>query len=153
MFASGSAKSSDHLIKLIDLVSKVVTQLPNKVSISGHTDSVPYKTDNGYSNWELSSDRANTARRLMIAAELAPERVANVQGRADTEPLLPEDTADPSNRRISIVLLRKNKGPAAPTIEGTIGAPVFNDKPAKPRTVAPGAGDPGQDARIRHITP
>ena len=152
MFASGSAKPNDHLVKLIDLVTEVVTQMPNKVSISGHTDSVPYKTDNGYSNWELSSDRANSARRLMVNAELAPGRIANVQGRSDTEPLLPEDTTDPSNRRISIVLLRENKA-TGPAFEGTIGAPIFDDKPAKSRTPAPGAGDPGQDARTRHIVP
>ncbi len=127
MFASGSARPNDHLVQLIGLVTEVVTQLPNKVSISGHTDSVPYKTDTGYSNWELSSDRANATRRLMIAAGLAQERVANVQGRADTEPLLPEDTTDASNRRISIVLLRENTAPDL-AFEGTIGAPGFNSQ-------------------------
>lgn len=152
MFASGSAKPNDHLVQLINLVTKVVTQLPNKVSISGHTDSVAFKTDNGYSNWELSSDRANSARRLMIGAELAPERVANVQGRAATEPLLPEETTDPSNRRIDIVLLRENMGPA-PTFEGTIGAPTFNDKPIRRSRPAPLPDGPVKDARTRHIVP
>lgn len=152
MFASGSASPNDHLVQLIGLVTEVVTQLPNKVSISGHTDSVPYKTDTGYSNWELSSDRANAARRLMIAAGLAQERVANVQGRADTEPLLPEDTTDASNRRISIVLLRENTAPAL-AFEGTIGAPGFNDKPVKRSRPAPAPDGPVKDARIQHIIP
>ena len=66
MFASGSAKPNDQLIQLIGLVTKVVTQLPNKLSISGHTDSVPYRDAKDYTNWELSSDRANAARRLLV---------------------------------------------------------------------------------------
>lgn len=152
MFASGSAKPNDSLVKLINLVTKVVTQLPNKVSISGHTDSVPYKTDNGYSNWELSSDRANTARRLMVNAELAQDRIANVQGRAATEPLLPEETTDPSNRRISIVLLRENKAPDD-VFDGTLLNPVFKDKPAKQDAPPPLSNDPSKDARTRHIDP
>jgi len=152
MFASGSAKPNEHLIQLINLVTKVVTQLPNKVSISGHTDSSPYKTDNGYTNWELSSDRSNAARRLMIDAGLGQERVANVQGRAATEPLLPEDTTDSSNRRISIVLLRENPALSA-GFEGTIDAPLFKDETIKRSRPAPDPDAPLEDARTRHITP
>lgn len=152
MFASGSAKANDQLIQLIGLVTQVVSQLPNKVSISGHTDSRPFRTDNGYSNWELSSGRANAARRLMIQAGLDQGRVANVQGRSATEPLLPEDTTDASNRRISIVLLRENTAPAL-AFEGTIGAPGFNDKPVKRSRLAPAPDGPVKDARIQHIIP
>ena len=152
MFALGSAKPNEQLNQLIHLVSKVVTQLPNKVSISGHTDSRAYRDDHGYTNWELSSDRANTARRLLADSGLAQERVANVQGRAATEPLVPEDTTDPSNRRISIVLLRENTAPA-PTFEGTIGAPVFKDDAVKQRPSEPVSGTPAKDARTLHLNP
>ncbi len=152
MFASGSAKPNEQLIKLIDLVTKVVTQLPNKVSISGHTDSVPFRAGHGYTNWELSSDRANAARRLLNDAGLEQTRVTSVQGRAAVEPLLADDTTDPSNRRISIVLLRENLGPK-PSFEGTIGAPNFKDKPVKRRSPAPDPGGPVNDARIQHINP
>ena len=62
MITSGSSVANDQLVQLIGLVTQVVTQMPNKVAISGHTDSVPFRTDDGYSNWELSSDRANAAR-------------------------------------------------------------------------------------------
>lgn len=151
MFASGSANPNEQLIKLIDLVAKVVTQLPNKVSISGHTDSVPYRHDDGYSNWELSSDRSNAARRLLVNAGLDQARVANVQGRAETEPLLPEDTTDPSNRRISIVLLRKNTIPtAAFEGEGVTGA-TTKDEPETRRPAAAKPGEPLKDARTLHI--
>ena len=67
MFASGSAKPNEQLVQLIGLVTQVVTQLPNKLSISSHTDSVPYRSKNDYTNWELSSGRANAARRGMVA--------------------------------------------------------------------------------------
>jgi chemotaxis protein MotB len=107
MFASGSAKMEDYTKKLLDLVAQVVARMPNKISISGHTDSTPYQSDNGYSNWELSADRANASRRELLAAGLAPDRIANVVGKADTDPLLPDDPSSPRNRRLSIVLLHE----------------------------------------------
>jgi chemotaxis protein MotB len=107
MFASGSAKMEDYTKKLLDLVAQVVARMPNKISISGHTDSTPYQSDNGYSNWELSADRANASRRELLAAGLSPDRIANVVGKADTDPLLPDDPSSPRNRRLSIVLLHE----------------------------------------------
>ena len=87
--------------------------MPNKLSISGHTDSVPYRSDNGYTNWELSSRTAPTPPAACCWIWLGQERVANVQGRAATEATcVPEDTTHESNRRISIVLLRENTVPA-----------------------------------------
>lgn len=152
MFASGSAKANDQLIQLIGLVTQVVSQLPNKVSISGHTDSRPFRTDNGYSNWELSSGRANAARRLMIQAGLDQGRVANVQGRSATEPLLPEDTTDARNRRISIVLLRENLS-VAPLVNGATDAPVFKDERGTQPASAPRHSDPLKDARTLNLSP
>jgi chemotaxis protein MotB len=107
MFPIGSAKMEDHTHKLLALVAQVVARMPNKISISGHTDATPYQSDNGYSNWELSADRANASRRELIAAGLSPDRIATVVGKADTDPLLPDDPASPRNRRISIVLLHE----------------------------------------------
>jgi chemotaxis protein MotB len=111
MFALGSSQPNQQTRELVQLVTRVVTQLPNQISISGHTDSRAYRTAEGYTNWELSSDRANAARRLLIESGLAAERIALVQGRAATDPLLPEDTESERNRRISIVLLRENAVP------------------------------------------
>ncbi len=109
MFASGSAKPNEHTRRLIAMIAKVVTQLPNKISVSGHTDSVPFRSASGYSNWELSADRANAARRLLLESGLDTDRIAGVQGLAATDPLLPDDPTSPRNRRVSIVLLRESK--------------------------------------------
>jgi chemotaxis protein MotB len=161
MFASGSAQPNEQLVQLIGLVTQVVTQMPNKLSISGHTDSVPFRTDNGYTNWELSSDRANAARRLLVDGGLAQDRVANVQGRSATEPLLLEDTIHPSNRRISIVLLRENTL-TAPLFEDAGGANIFKDDSEAQRFNDAPDGQPGpapqpdgslKDARTLHIEP
>lgn len=106
MFQSGGSAMQPHARKLMELVAKIVIPLSQQVSISGHTDSVPFTTPDGYSNWELSSDRANAARREFMKLGLAYERVSSVVGRAATEPLLPDDPAHASNRRLSITLLR-----------------------------------------------
>lgn len=151
MFASGSANANEQLVQLIKLVTQVVTQLPNKLSVSGHTDSRPYKNANDYTNWELSSDRANAARRLLLGEGLDQGRIANVQGRAATEPFLPEDTTNPSNRRISIVLLRENT-PSNPAFNDD-GAPLFRDERDVKRQEAPALIEPGQDARTQNLFP
>ena len=111
MFALGSSKPNQQTRNLVQLVTRAVGQLPHKISISGYTDSRAYRSQDGYTNWELSSDRANSARRLLIDAGLESDRIALVQGRADTDPLLPDDPESERNRRISIVLLRENAVP------------------------------------------
>ncbi len=109
MFALGSSEPAEETRRLLGLVAEAVKNLPNKLSISGHTDARPFSGGSGYSNWELSSDRANAARRMLIDSGVEAGRVSQVQGRADTELLLPEEPESPRNRRISIVLLRENK--------------------------------------------
>jgi chemotaxis protein MotB len=118
MFALGSSQPNEQTRNLVQLVTRAVDQLPHKISISGYTDSRAYRSQDGYTNWELSSDRANSARRLLIDAGLQAERIALVQGRADTDPLLPDDPESERNRRISIVLLRENAVPI--NIEDTV---------------------------------
>ncbi|NIA67011.1 flagellar motor protein MotB [Pelagibius litoralis] len=107
MFASGSASMYPHTQRLLALVTNAIDQLDNPVAIKGHTDATPYSSDNGYSNWELSTDRANSSRRALIAAGLPASRIASVVGRADQEHFIKEDPFSPRNRRISIVLLRQ----------------------------------------------
>jgi len=94
------------------LVAQVVQKLPNKISVTGHTDSTPFSGGGSYGNWELSTDRANASRRELLAVGLAPGRIAKVVGMADQEPLVAADPASSRNRRISIVLLREAKPPA-----------------------------------------
>jgi chemotaxis protein MotB len=107
MFALGSAKPLERTMLLLSKISQVIQKLPNRVSVTGHTDALPYKGgQKGYSNWELSSDRALVTRRTLVDSGLAQERLAMVVGRAAEEPLLPEEPNSPRNRRISIVILR-----------------------------------------------
>src|SRR5215475_4314460 len=105
MFALGSAEPFDYTQKLLTLVTQAIADLPNKVSIKGHTDALPYASGKKYDNWDLSSERALASRRVMREAGLTEDRVEGVVGRADRDPLFPEDPKDPRNRRISIVLL------------------------------------------------
>jgi len=106
MFPSGSAKPLERMNKLMALVADVVGKLPNRIAIKGHTDDVPFRGAGGYDNWEFSSDRALASRRSLLNAGLSEDRIAYVVGKADREPLLPEDPTSPRNRRISGVLLR-----------------------------------------------
>lgn len=106
MFPSGSSAMYGYTRAMLDLIARVVNQLPNKIAISGHTDSIPFRDPSGYTNWELSADRALASRRMLVASGVAEGRVDRVVGKADTEPLLPDDPKAPRNRRLSIILLR-----------------------------------------------
>ena len=117
MFPLGSAQMADTAQKLMALVAMVVQKLPNKVSISGHTDATPYAFGRNYSNWELSADRANASRRELIGDGVSAERIEKVVGLADRDLLVPDDPRSPRNRRISIVLLREAKLVAAAASE------------------------------------
>ncbi len=106
MFASGSAVLNDRARALLLKVAPVLMKLPERLSITGHTDASPYRgTDR--SNWELSAERANATRRLLAEAGLPEARVQTVSGRADRDPLLPADPMAAVNRRIAIVVLRE----------------------------------------------
>ena len=115
MFPLGSSAMYDHTKTLLGHVSTVIQSLPNRLSVSGHTDALPYAADKSYTNWELSSDRANASRRALLDSGFPAGRIARVVGLAETEPLIAEDPADPRNRRISIVILRE--GGATPASE------------------------------------
>ena len=106
MFASGSATPADGTRRLLQTVARIVQNLPNPIAITGHTDSTPFPRGAQYTNWELSADRANAARRTLLENGMQPARIARVIGRADTEPFIADNPSDPRNRRISIVLLR-----------------------------------------------
>ena len=108
MFIAGTHNLTARSKKIVQEIAEVIGKLPNDVSISGHTDASPYDNKkNGESNWELSSGRANASRRVLQEYGVAPERIARVIGKADQDPLTPEDPFLPENRRISIILLRR----------------------------------------------
>lgn len=108
MFPSGSARPYEKTVKLIDMVADIIKSMPNQISVRGHTDSVPYAKGADYTNWELSADRANASRRVLLDAGIDKKKLSNVVGKADTEHLKPEAPNDPQNRRISIILLRES---------------------------------------------
>ncbi|MCW0180884.1 MAG: OmpA family protein [Zavarzinia sp.] len=108
MFQSGSSRMSDEMVVLLRKIAGIVGRLPNRIAIAGHTDSAPYRSTTGYTNWELSADRANSSRRVLTEAGVSPSRIFQVSGRASSEPLNPDNPLDPANRRITITLLRES---------------------------------------------
>ena len=103
-FSLGSAQPTPALRDFLKAISPELGELGNQISIEGHTDSVPYSDNSLYSNWELSTDRANAARRLMQGSGVASGQVAEVRGFADQLPRRPDNPEDPSNRRITLIV-------------------------------------------------
>jgi chemotaxis protein MotB len=102
-FTSGKAAPNAEGSELLVSLAQELSGLPNKILIEGHTDSKPYPGEE-YSNWELSVDRANAARKLMTANGLKPEQISQVRGYADRQLRHPEDPLSASNRRISVIV-------------------------------------------------
>lgn len=107
MFPAGSSAMYEHTRTMLELVGRVVRRLPQKIAIEGHTDARSFVDPDGYSNWELSADRALASRRVLLGAGVQDHRVARVSGVADSDPLLPDDPESFRNRRISITLIRE----------------------------------------------
>jgi chemotaxis protein MotB len=106
MFNTGSAQPNDRAKLLLRAISKVINQLPNRISIYGHT-SANAGGAKIEGDWPLSAGRADSSRRILQSAGVDPDRVYQVSGKAASEPLYPDDPALPGNRRIAIVLLRE----------------------------------------------
>ena len=103
-FPSGIAEPTGEGEEILVLLAGELSKLPNTLSVEGHTDSRPFSMKGVYTNWELSSDRANAARRLMQAHGIRPGQVSQVRGFADQRLRKPKDPEDPSNRRISVIV-------------------------------------------------
>ncbi len=108
-FDSGSAKLSGAGVNMVSTIARVIAPLKMDVAVEGHTDSQPFDRG-GYTNWELSADRANAARRVLEQHGVEPKHVVEIRGYADTRPRVPENSADPRNRRISIIVFSKLHG-------------------------------------------
>ncbi|MBX3147615.1 MAG: OmpA family protein [Gemmatimonadales bacterium] len=115
-FQSGSAAMSPHGRELITLIGRELARDSNQIQIEGHTDSRPYASTTGYSNWELSADRANTARRILGEGGVPSNRISEIRGMADRELRYPDAPFDPRNRRVTITVLldRYLSGPSLP---------------------------------------
>jgi chemotaxis protein MotB len=116
-FESGKAVPTETGADLLARLAAELGKMPNTMLIEGHTDSKPFASDNGYTNWELSTDRANSARKLMEAHGLRPEQINQVRGYADRELRHPENPAHASNRRISVIVQYLPPKPGDPGTE------------------------------------
>lgn len=104
LFSSGSAALGASASAIVTAISGAVSRLEYPVAISGHTDAVPYRGGDEYTNWELSTDRANSTRRLMVKSGVSLDRVSEISGMGDTDPLVVEDPLAAENRRINVLL-------------------------------------------------
>ena len=104
MFDLGSAEPTPMAKRILQVIGEQIKDLPNQVTVEGHTDALAYKGSH-YSNWELSTERALTARKELEKYGLDPKKLSRVAGYADTIPFIKEDPNDPRNRRISIILM------------------------------------------------
>lgn len=122
-FGTGSPKPSSSGEEVLTLLARELAKLPNDVVVEGHTDSQPFAAQ-GYSNWELSTDRANSARRLMQQEGLRPDQVVQVRGFADQQLRRPEAPQDPSNRRVSVIVRYPRDSTPPPAAEAKPPAPA-----------------------------
>jgi chemotaxis protein MotB len=122
MFDSGSAAVKPYMRELLVEIGGVLAGVPNKLTLEGHTDATPYASgDRGYSNWELSSDRANASRRELVHGGMPDDRVLRVQGLASSVPLHDDDPLAAMNRRISIIVMNRD---AEDRLRGRVSAPA-----------------------------
>ena len=152
MFASGSAVVQSYMRELLRAVGKLLADVPNRLTLEGHTDALPFGSgmagsERGYSNWELSADRANASRRELLAGGLPEDRVLRVQGLAASNPFNRKDPTAPPNRRISIVVMTREaedrvfrNTPPEPVPESAVppaaAAPAVSAVPAVPAVLA-----------------
>lgn len=109
MFDSGSAHLKPYTQVILREIGKVLNEVENRITLSGNTDSTPYSGgEGGYSNWELSADRANASRRELVAGGLGEGKILRVVGLAAAVPFDPDNPASPANRRISILIMNKD---------------------------------------------
>jgi chemotaxis protein MotB len=139
----GSAKLSDSGQALLTLLASELKTLPNCLLIEGHTDSTPYSNDNGYSNWDLSADRANSARRILQQDGVRNNQVTQVRGYADQMLRVKDNPTDPSNRRVSILVKNDTESvpdfSAAKVVNGSTPLPAMGKEAA---AIAPAVGSP-----------
>jgi len=162
-YQSGSAQLSPSGQELLALLATELKTLPNKLLIEGHTDAAQYSKDANYSNWELSADRANAARRLLQQAGVRSDQVTQVRGFADQMLRVKNNPFDPSNRRITILVKNNDNGSTprlahAKVVDGASGAAPATAPPtpqpaapARPPTAPP--AKPGELSKLTSLLP
>jgi len=135
-FPSGSANLTADAQAILSEIAVQICSLPNKINIGGHTDSRVFPSENGYTNWELSTDRANAARRVLETICVKPDQIHRIIGFADTELTDKNDPYSPSNRRISITVLRLAATDATKQPAEVSGSPNAAQIPPEPKPEA-----------------
>jgi chemotaxis protein MotB len=141
MFDSGAAEVNSYMRDILRAIGHVLEDVPNRLTIEGHTDAKPFSAgERGYSNWELSADRANASRRELISGGLSGTRILRVQGLSASVPFEKDDPESPLNRRISIIVMNREaqdrffdsaRSESAPA-EGVEDAEAPDIKPSRP---------------------
>jgi chemotaxis protein MotB len=158
MFASAKAELQPYTRDILREIGRVLNDMPNKISLSGHTDATPYSTgDKGYSNWELSADRANASRRELIAGGMEDGKVVRVVGLSSAVLMDQQNPLNPINRRISIIVMNKKTEESAAR-DGGSAINISEEKQAEPvlhqgadvapAAPLPGAAQPGPPAPV-----
>ncbi|MFO1321563.1 MAG: flagellar motor protein MotB [Burkholderiales bacterium] len=148
MFAIGSSQLQPYTRQILREIGKVLNDVPNRITISGHTDHTPYSGgDRGFSNWELSADRANAARRELLAGGMEEHRIARVIGLGSAVLLDASDPFNPINRRVSIIVMNRRAEKAALKDGGTIEA---DELASPPGADTAGGGEGGASPAAGH---
>ena len=143
MFDVGSAHLRDYTTAILRELAPYIDSVPNRISLTGHTDIRPYPSNNGYTNWELSADRANAARRALVAGGLPDQKISRVVGLSSSVLFDKTQPQNPINRRISIVVMTKQAEQAAlATDVAAAETPATTPFPAGAPTLAVPAGAP-----------
>lgn len=125
MFALASAQLQSYTKDILHEIGRTLNDVPNKISLSGHTDATPYSSgEKGYSNWELSADRANASRRELILGGMDESKVLRVVGLSSAVLLDKEDPFNPINRRISIIVMNKKAEELVEKDSGSLNVPT-----------------------------
>jgi chemotaxis protein MotB len=149
MFDTGSSSLKDYTTQILMDVAKYLNGVPNRISLSGHTDAKPYPgTTKFYSNWELSADRANAARRALIAGGLDEQKIARVVGLASSVLFVKDEPLNPINRRISIIVMTRRAADAAAAVGAAPAA-----SPAGPGADHLNPGDPAAGGPAGGVKP
>jgi chemotaxis protein MotB len=147
MFDVGSAHLRDYTTAILRELAPYLDSVPNRISLTGHTDVRPYPSTNGYTNWELSADRANAARRALTAGGLPDAKISRVVGLSSSVLFDRQQPQSPINRRISIVVMTKQAEEAA------LKTDVASETPATTPSTAPATSDQPAPRSSASITP
>jgi chemotaxis protein MotB len=138
MFDSGSARLKPYTVAILAELARYLNTVPNHLSLTGHTDATPYPGGSGRTNWDLSADRANAARRALEAAGLADDKTARVVGLSSSVLFNRKDPRDPINRRISIIVMTHQAEKDAVKTEAAPDVPSMEPSPTEQSPATPG---------------